>query len=85
MPHGKAVAYVECAPRNLEGLQELAERVDKLVGHDPPENGYGLAECVASVLNGGSIEEIQAAFALLKGWSFEPQGGWMPAREGVTL
>jgi hypothetical protein len=69
-------ASVECDELSLKELVELAERVDIFVGADPPPEGYGLAEAFSAVLNGGTAEEIQAAFSMAQGWNFQPQGGW---------
>lgn len=74
-------AYVECRNARLTGLFELAERVDRFVGAEPPPNGYGLAEAVSAIFNGGSAEEIQAGLTILAGWSFQPKGGWPQNRE----
>jgi hypothetical protein len=68
------VAVVECRRSSLEGLIAIAERVDRFVGTPPPDKGYGLGEAVSAVLNGGTIEDIQAAFSLLSGWTFQPAG-----------
>lgn len=75
-------AYVECKPVKLQGLIDLAVRVDRFVGADPPSSGYGLAESVSAIFNGGSAEEIQAALTILAGWNFRPAGGWAePGKE----
>lgn len=66
------VGYVECRRSSLPGLIELAERVDRFVGADPPEGGYDLAQAVSSIMNGGSAEQIQAGLTILKGWRFHP-------------
>ena len=71
--HGAHVlASVECDELSLEELVELAERVDRFVGAEPPRGGYGLAEAFSSILNGGTSEEIQAAFGMLGKWTFIP-------------
>lgn len=69
-------AHVECRSTRLKGLVDLAERVDRFVGVEPPPGGYGLAEAASAVFNGGSAEEIQAALTILSGWNFRPRGGW---------
>lgn len=77
MAHSRAdvVAYIECRRSTLPMLLELAERVDRIAGEDPPEDGYGLAEAFCAVLNGGTAQDIQAALSTLNGWAFQPKGG----------
>lgn len=67
----KADVTVHCTRLNLDGLREIAERVDRFAGREPPQQ-YNLAEAVCVILNGGSIEHIQATIALLDEWSFTP-------------
>ena len=68
--------YFECSEVSLNGLIEMAKRVDDVVGTAPPQGGYGLAEAVCAIFNGGTQENIQTALKVLAGWSFQPQGGW---------
>jgi hypothetical protein len=75
------VAHVECDQPSFEELAELAERVDLFVGAEPPPDGYGLAEAFSAVVNGGTAEEIQAAFSMVGGWNFQPSGGWPHERK----
>lgn len=75
------VANFEIGDLGLEELVELAERVDSFVGAEPPPDGYGPAEALSAVLNGGTSEEIQEAFAISKGWNFQPKGGWPHERK----
>lgn len=76
------VALIECDELGLEGLVEIAERVDNFVGAEPPPDGYGLAEAFSAILNGGTLEEITEAFGMAKGWNFQPEGGWLHERKG---
>lgn len=73
---GEVDVYVECMDSSLETLIALAKRVDSFVGVEPPADGYGLAEAVSAIFNGGTSENIQVALNTLAGWSFQPRGGW---------
>ena len=65
-----------CEPANEEMLARIAESVDKFVGAYPRLGGYDLPASMAAILNGGTHEQIEAAFGLLSSWQFEPKGGW---------
>lgn len=68
--------YFECSRASFNSLIDMAKRVDDVVGADPPKGGYGLAEAVSSIFNGGTEENIQTALKMLAGWNFQPEGGW---------
>lgn len=68
--------YFECSVVSLNGLIDMAKRVDEVVGGDPPSAGYGLAEAISAIFNGGTQENIQTALKVLAGWNFQPEGGW---------
>lgn len=68
--------YFECSVTSLNGLIDMAKRVDDMVGADPPKSGYGLAEAISAIFNGGTQENIQTALQVLAGWNFQPEGGW---------
>jgi hypothetical protein len=57
-------------------LSRIAESVDKFRDEYPRLGGYDMAASVAVILNGGTREQVQAAFGLLASWQFEPKGGW---------
>lgn len=63
-------ADIKCAQMNVDVLCELATTIDKSVDASAENR---LAEAVSIVLNRGTSEQIQAAFALMKGWSFKPR------------
>ena len=66
-------AHVECRESSVAGLIELAKRVDDIVGATPPVDGYGLAEAVSAIFNGGTSENIQVALNTLARWRFQPR------------
>ena len=67
--------YLECTRGNLKDLASIAEKVDQFVDAEPPQSGYDLPKSMAAILNGGTEEQIRAAFGLLAGWSFKPKEG----------
>lgn len=79
------VAYVEARGVNIPELAEIAERVDRFHGIDPPDSGYSLGEAFCAVMNGGTVEDIHAVLLLVQGWNFAPKGGWQYKRKGKEL
>ena len=68
--------YFECSAASLNGLIDMAKRVDDMVGADPPKADYGLAEAISAIFNGGTRRDIQTALQVLAGWNFQPESGW---------
>lgn len=66
-----------CKATSLDGLIDMAKRVDEIVGATPPEAGYGLAEAVSAIFNGGTSDNIQVALGALA-WNFKPRDRWSP-------
>lgn len=67
---------LECNSGDEATLAHIAESVDKFVGAYPRLRGYDLAVSMAAILNGGTHDQIEAAFRLLRTWEFMPKEGW---------
>ena len=68
--------HLECDAGNEATLAYIAESVDRVRGCVSPIWVLDLAGSMAAILNGGTHDQIEAAFRLLRTWEFTPKGGW---------